>query len=152
MRRLVLLAVLLAVVLAGCGAAPRSAQPAAFDLEGALSGWAREEDAEWRVTRIDPRPLRAPVRIGETPRVVAPIVGLRARRPIDVSFERAPLPDALRMLADAAGVGLVIGEGVTGDVSLTLRGVQPLEAMRALAEAHGVSLTFVGRSVIARGL
>lgn len=141
-------------LLLACGGPHQVAEPASRDLDGALAAWAEDDASAREVTRIapDPRPLTAPVRIGEQAREPEPRVGARGRRPIDVSFERAPLAQALQVLADAAGVGLVVAEGVEGEVSLTLRRVQPLEAMRALAEAHGVSLTFVGGNVIARGL
>ncbi len=57
--------------------------------------------------------------------------------PVDVRFDRAELGNALRFLADAARLGLVIEEGVHGEVTLTLSRVRPLDALIALAEAHG---------------
>ncbi len=71
-------------------------------------------------------------------------------RRVDVDLRGASLASALAFLADAADVGLVIGEGVEGTVDVALRRVRPLEAMRALAEAHGVELVVVGRTVVAR--
>lgn len=67
-----------------------------------------------------------------------------------MQLEDAPLASALRLLAEAAGVGVVVGEGIEEPVSVSLRGVRPLEAMEALAAAHGVELARVGRTVIAR--
>ncbi len=71
-------------------------------------------------------------------------------RPIDVRFQGAPLAQALLLLAEAANLNLVVGEGVEGVVSADFRRVAPLTAMQALAEAHGIELSFQGRTVIAR--
>lgn len=138
----------LIVLTAGC-AAPASPPRTAADLDGAIASWAREDETSPRarsLRREYPRPLTAPVRIArERP---APV---ERGRPVDVRLHGAPLASALALLADAANVGLVIGEGVTGTVSVDLRRVRPLQAMRALAEAHGVELTLVGRTIVARG-
>lgn len=69
---------------------------------------------------------------------------------VDVQLEGAPLASALRLLAEAADLGIVIGEGFEEPVSVSLRAVRPLEAMEALAAAHGVELSRVGRTVVAR--
>ncbi len=64
---------------------------------------------------------------------------------IDISFHRAPLSEALRMLADHAGVNLVMGDDVSGEVSMHLSRVRPLDAMEALAQAHGARVQWIGR-------
>lgn len=130
------------IVLAGCASAP---QPrAAVDVEGAIASWSIESAGSRATVLRRERPM-APVRIGE----------IRVRRPrgraLDARFQDAPLASALTLLADAARMNVVIGEGVSGTVSADLRGVRPLDAMEALAEAHGVELSIVGRTVIARG-
>ena len=73
----------------------------------------------------------------------------RRARPVDVRLHRAPLSSALRLLAEAASMSIVLGGGLDAEVTVDLRGVDPLEAMRALAAAHGVTLSIVGRTVIA---
>ncbi len=138
----------LVVLTAGC-AAPAPPPRTAADLDGAIASWAREDETGARARSLrgeEVRPLSAPVRITRERRPPA-----RRARPIDVRLHGAPLASALALLADAANVGLVIGEGVSGTVSVDLRRVRPLEAMRALAEAHGVELTYVGRTIVARG-
>lgn len=132
----------------GCAAtAPRAEEPA--DLDGAIETWIGAEDASppssTLASRRDPRARSAPARDARAARAPIP-----RGRPIDVRLSGAPLASALALLAEAAGLGLVVGEGVEGTVSVDLRNVRPLDAMRAIAEAHGVELTFVGRTVIAR--
>lgn len=133
------------LLLIGCASAPPPETTSPADLDGALTSWLAGEDtsASRVARRVDPRPLR-PLHIAQ--RETAPSPG----RPIDVRFERAPLTSALLLLAAQADLGLVVGEGAEGSVSASLSRVPPLATMRALAEAHGVELTFVGRTVIAR--
>jgi hypothetical protein len=69
---------------------------------------------------------------------------------IDVRFEQAPLSSALRLLAEAASLGIVIGEGLDDRISVDLRRVRPIEAMHAIARAHRVELELVGGTVVAR--
>jgi hypothetical protein len=56
---------------------------------------------------------------------------------VDADFDDADLVNALRFLAERAGVSLVVDEGVTGRVDLSLRGVDPLEMIFVLARVHG---------------
>jgi hypothetical protein len=133
MRRAIVAAFLMA-----CGVArpAPSAGPAIED-------WVSEEQRAPPSVRIAASPT-PPIR---TPRERP----LANGRPVDARFQDAPLEAALRILAEAANLNLVVGEGVTGTVTVDLRGIPPIEAMHALAEAHGVSLELVGRTVIARG-
>jgi hypothetical protein len=43
-----------------------------------------------------------------------------------------------------------MGEGLTGQVSATLRGIDPYDALRAMAEANGVEVRYDGRVVLVR--
>lgn len=143
-------AVLLALMgaVAGCGGAAPERPRGGGDLSGALEGWAGAEDARpasVTVRRRPPPPGDNTVRI----RAPQPVVR-RAGRPVDVRLERAPLSSALRLLAEAADLGIVIGEGLETPVTVELRGVHPVEAMRALAAAHGVALSRIGRTFVAR--
>lgn len=134
------------VLLLGCASAPPPEATSPAGLDAALGSWVAGEEASGsRVLRRDD-PRRGPVRVTQPRDTTA----LPHGRPIDVRFERAPLTSALLLLAEQADLGLVVGEGVEGSVSASLSRVRPLQAMRALAEAHGVELTFVGRTVIAR--
>ncbi len=140
---------LLAVGCVGCGGASASA-PTRLD-DGAI--------ARWSEGRSEPR-ARALVRAGRTAEPARPAATVRLERPppspaargprIDVRLERARLVSALRLLAEAAGLSIVIGEGLDQEITVDLRRVRPLEAMRALAAAYGVELAFVGRTVVAR--
>ena len=71
----------------------------------------------------------------------------RARR-IDVRFHRAGLHHAIELLADEARVSVVVDESLRGEVSLRLRRVDPLEALYALAEAHGAQVRRQGEVLI----
>jgi type II secretory pathway component HofQ len=133
-----------AVILALSGCA-HEARPSLGTIDGALASFTAAEGDETSVRTIARRSF-APVRI-------TPVRPRLPRGPlVDARFQGAPLESALRLLAEAANVGLVIGEGVEGTVSLDLRGVSPLEAMEALAEAHGLTISRVGRTLIARRL
>ena len=70
---------------------------------------------------------------------------------IDVRFDDADLVNALRFLADEAGLSLVIGEGVDGRVNDTLSNVDAYRAMVAIARAHGASIERQDNVVIVRG-
>lgn len=148
--------------LAGCaaratvrvGVAPRTAS---FALdESAIATWiapAPDTGAETVVLAperdIAPRAISPPrsfdtVRLGaDRPRAAA-----RSRRRVDVAFDHADLPNALRFLADAAGVNLVVADGVSGTVSARLARVDPLDALFALAQAHGADVRMEGRIAI----
>jgi len=81
------------------------------------------------------RPDRfAPRRVGPAARSPAPP---RSGRRVDARFEGADLVNALRFLAERAGVSLVVGDGVSGRVDLVLRDVDPLEMIFVLARTHG---------------
>ncbi|HJK97413.1 MAG TPA: hypothetical protein RMF84_09340 [Polyangiaceae bacterium LLY-WYZ-14_1] len=60
---------------------------------------------------------------------------------VDADFDDADLVNALRFLAERAGVSLVVDEGVTGRVDLSLREVDPLEMIFVLARVHGARAT-----------
>ncbi len=70
---------------------------------------------------------------------------------VDVRFDDADLHNALRFLADEAGVSLVIGEGVGGTVNDRLTRVDAYRALVSLARAHGATVERQGRVVIVRG-
>jgi len=133
------------VLLAGCASAPSAVTPSANGA--ALDAWTRDEaaaPASTTVRREVARRRYGTVRIERPP--AAPLVRRGPR--LDLRLERAPLSNALRLLADAADLGIVIGEGVDREVSCDLRRVRPVEAMQALAEAHDIELRVIGRTTI----
>ncbi|MDQ3034566.1 MAG: DUF4974 domain-containing protein, partial [Myxococcota bacterium] len=69
---------------------------------------------------------------------------------VDVGFEGAELRDVMRLLSEVAGVDVIVEEDVRGTVTVDLRDVRPLDAMQAIAEAHGASLEISGRTAIVR--
>lgn len=75
---------------------------------------------------------------------------VREGRRIHVAFRRAPLTEALRLLAQEARVQLVIADALSGEVNLRMRNVRPWDAMLALAEAHGADVLRDGDLVIVR--
>lgn len=91
-------------------------------------------------------PLSQPVRIGAPP---AP-ARRRSGRRVDVDLHRADLAEALQFLADEARINLVLGEKISGEVSMSLRRVDPLEALEALASSRELSLERQGAVTIVR--
>lgn len=65
---------------------------------------------------------------------------IRRGRQVDVSFREADLANALRFLASAGGIDLVLSGGLAGTVTVELRRVRALDAIVALAEAHGATV------------
>lgn len=68
---------------------------------------------------------------------------------VDLDLRGAPMREALILLADAAGLNLVVGEGVEGRITVRLRRVRAGRAMHALAAAHRVQLEIEGNLVVA---
>ena len=141
----------------GCASASPAPRAPRADLSGALEGWTSAGEESPDASPTGPRfreasarpapPGRArTVRVEGEGESAWPVGGRR----IDVRFEQAPLSSALRVLAEAAELGIVIGEGLDDRISLDLRRVRPVEAMHALARAHGVELELVGGTVVAR--
>ncbi|AKF08743.1 Type IV pilus biogenesis protein PilQ [Sandaracinus amylolyticus] len=150
---------MLVVLLASCGDGERRPSSAA-----AIAGWTAGEGEDTRPSsavlarsRTDGREV-----IGDraAPTDDAPrshTLGGSRRAPIvrhgalvDVAFDGASLHDAMRVLAEVAGVDVVIDEGVQGTVTIDLRDVRALDAMEILATAHGASLEVSGRLVLVR--
>lgn len=147
-RSLVSSLVLSLALLPACGGGPRTTGSSA-----AIAGWT---DGEGEDTRPSSQVL------GESgpPAEEAPrsrTIGGTRREPIvrrgalvDVRFEGAALREAMRLLAEVAQLDLVVEGDVAGTVSLDLRDVRPLDAMRAIAAAHGAEVEVSGRLVVVR--
>jgi type II secretory pathway component HofQ len=69
---------------------------------------------------------------------------------IDLDLERADIRGALRLVADAAKLGLVLGDDVTGTVTIHLKGVPWDAAACAIASIAHVELELADKILIAR--
>ncbi|MCC7538771.1 MAG: hypothetical protein IT379_21275 [Deltaproteobacteria bacterium] len=97
------------------------------------SGLARRESRTIRIEHVEPAddgPIEPRSRASRVP---------RGRR-VDVAFREADLANALRFLASAGGLNLVLGDGLAGTVTVELRRVRALDAIVALAESHGATV------------
>ncbi|MFK7987496.1 MAG: hypothetical protein AB8I08_15860 [Sandaracinaceae bacterium] len=133
---------LLSLLLLGC-VPPRASRPAVV-TESALETW-RGSARGTSVARV-----HTPVPIVRATPPRARDLRLASGRRVDVDLHRAPLADALWLLAEAGGRSLVSEPDLGAHVSVRLRHVDPLRAMHALAEAHGVEVTAVSGVLIAR--
>lgn len=71
--------------------------------------------------------------------------GARPRgAPIDLDVKGADVREVFRLLADVGRINLVIGEGVTGTVTLRLRRVAWDRIACTVAAMHGLRLTVDG--------
>lgn len=96
------------------------------------------------------RPLPA-LSPGHPVRIAEPRSGhrtLRSGRRMDIEIHRADLGNALQFLANEARMNLVLGEGISGEVSLFLRRADPAEALQALAASRGLSLLHQGNILV----
>jgi type II secretory pathway component HofQ len=137
----------LAAALAVTGCASPSSRPVTTSAD--LGAWLTAEEtspARSTVLSLTMTPAaRGPVTLPE--RVAAPPRPRRGAR-IDVSFQQAAMGNAFQLLADAGRFNLVMQEGLTGRVSVTMRGVDPYDALVALAEANGVEVRREGDMVL----
>lgn len=133
---------LLCLLFSGCAAS--ASLPSASLPSAALVAWRGRAEPRgalptWRAASTAPRTRpwlhRSP---------------LRSARRVDVDLHRAPLADALSLLAEAAGRSLICEPDLGASVSVRLRRVDPLRAMHALAEAHGVEVQVAHGVLIAR--
>jgi len=135
-------------LLSGCGAGATATPPPSGPPRVDDHAAARWDDggpvAGARTLRADgARPAAA-----RTPGPARQAHTASSGRRVNARFDDADLSDALRMLADAAGRSLVVGDGVAGRVTLDLQRVDPLSALIALAEAHGARVSTRGSIVV----
>lgn len=143
---------LLGCAIAGCG----GSEPARTS-GASIADWtsAEGEDTRPRSRTIDARDDRASPIADDRPR--SHVLGgarergvVRRGSLVDVGFDGAELREVMRLLSQVAGVDVIVEEGVSGTVTVDLRDVRPLDAMRAIAEAHGATLELSGRMAIVR--
>ncbi|MEM9189151.1 MAG: hypothetical protein AAGF12_08240 [Myxococcota bacterium] len=130
----------------GCGGVhhePPGATPASDRLgEAEIARWNPTPPASEAYAYPPPA---APTRSGE-----AVLPRPRSGRRITVRFSRSSLENAIRLLADEARVSVVIARPLAGELSLRLSRVDPLEAIYALAHAHGATVERQGPILIVR--
>ena len=63
---------------------------------------------------------------------------------VDLDLSRAPVAEAFRLLAEAANVNVVLGEGIAGEVTLRLRQVTVRDAIRAVAATQDLQAEWRG--------
>lgn len=69
---------------------------------------------------------------------------------IDLDLERADVRAALRLVADAAKLGLVLGDDITGTVTIHLKSVPWDAAACAIANIAHVELELADKILIAK--
>lgn len=69
------------------------------------------------------------------------------QRPVDVSFERTDLINALQFLADAGKFNLIVESGLRGEVTATLKQVEPYDALVMIARSNGADAS-VERGIV----
>ena len=155
--------VLLAAALleaAGCGAAAEARAPAETGPRGGRGvdeGGRGVDEGGWitappsSAAPSPPRTLAAagPVTLGAP--APKPEPARPPRRPrVSVNLKDADLPDALRLLAEVGGFGVVVESDVAGTVSVRLSEVDPFEALETLAQANGAEARYERGIVVVR--
>lgn len=67
---------------------------------------------------------------------------------VDLRFDRAPVHEVLRVLAEAEGINLIVDQGVDGEVSMSATGLSPREALELVAGLRGLYLEQVGNTLV----
>jgi type IV pilus assembly protein PilQ len=143
---------MLPVALEACGPEAESELPSAAASGRSIDSAIARFEASRAVAPADSRALPSeqfqPRTL--TPAHPPPQLPAGRRDRVDVTFQGAELPNALRLLAEVGGFDLVVQEGVHGSVSVKLRRVVPYDALVALAETHGAAVDRRGNVVIVR--
>src|SRR4051812_9423347 len=136
-----------ALLAVGCAEAPpRARAPASSSAD--LGAWisASEDEGQARVSTLSGAPSPSLAAAGpatirehvhEPPRP-------RRGKHVDVSFQGADMVSAFQFLADAGRFNLVMQDGMTGQVSASMRSVDPYDALLALAHANGIEVRLEG--------
>lgn len=67
---------------------------------------------------------------------------------VDVQFERAPVHEVFRVLAEAEGISLIIDQDVVGEITMSARGLTARQAMELVAGVRGLYLEQVGNTLV----
>lgn len=110
------------------------------EMDAALGSWPPPlPEAHPPLARVPEKALASGRERARDPGRTAPPPRRSGRR-VDVALNHAALDAALQMLATEAGVGLVLPDPLGATVSVSLRRVDPLEALVTLAEAQGLQV------------
>ncbi|MCS6900050.1 MAG: hypothetical protein RMJ98_10435 [Myxococcales bacterium] len=148
-----MVSLLAAVLEAGClgtaspmhPASPPTAIPSLEEVDAAMEHLRRSEVLVAPPTSKERwGPRTETVRIREP----TPTPARRSGRRVDVELYRASLAEALQLLADEARINLVLGDGIQGEVSLSLRRVDPAEALEVLVASRGLILSRQGSILV----
>jgi hypothetical protein len=155
LRAPALAAALLAI---GCASAHRSPPPAAAPSSADLDAWLDAAEDHGRARSTTLRAASIPAQAAPAERWGSRTIAIRAseprrprrRAPVDVSFHKSDMASAFQLLADAGRFNLVMADGLSGQVSATLRGIDPYDALKAMAEANGVDVRYDGQVVLVK--
>ena len=90
------------------------------------------------VPAASPKVVSAPMAISPAPTNTSPaVVAPVADEPIEIGYIEADIQNVLRTLAAKAGINLILGDEVTGKVTVNLKGISYEEAMQLIAESKG---------------
>jgi hypothetical protein len=138
-------------VLLACGAAaapgpprfePRASAPVALRDTSGESSWAAG-DTEGPAPAVDDARLR--------PRSILPSAPpAPSGRPIDLDVRGADIQDVCRLIAEVAGVGIVVSDDVRGAVTVRLKKVPWDQALEAIAAAKGFRVERSGAVILVR--
>lgn len=94
----------------------------------------------WRTGgRAGAAPGAAAASVAVVPGALPPAPVRRAQPPITIFFKNTPINDVVATFAEFSGRSIVIGQGVSGNISADIKG-QPWDvALAALLAAHGLS-------------
>lgn len=142
-------AVLVAIVLLGCGSTPPPDRPFPDDLD--------LEDGPFSRRDAQPQPLAGATDAGAsasapTPSLKVEVVSDPAEPAarIDLAVRDASVRDVLRMIATAANVGLVVSDEVTGNVTLEVDNVTWRQAIDVIAHLENLVVTEVNGVVLVK--
>ena len=100
----------------------------------------------WPASAKDPAALKAPETVPVVTSEVAsaPVAAPAAvaapspvEETVEIGYIEADIQNVLRTLAAKAGINLILGDEVTGKITVNLKGVSYEEAMRLIAESKG---------------
>lgn len=131
----------LALLLTGCAEPPPPAAPVPARV--AVPSWAEGEGAPASKSIVAPSVPEG------TLGTDAPPAKSHGKR-IDLDLVDADVANVCRLIGELAGVNVVVGDGVTGKVTMRLRHVPWDEALDAILLAKGYRAARVGSVIVVR--
>lgn len=118
--------------------APVAASPA----DVSVPAWAEGSTRPKTSVTLAPA-AAAPVSLGSDAKAAA-----HHGKRVDLDLVDADLPNVCRLIGELAGVNVVVSDGVTGKVTMRLKGVPWDEALEAILRARGYRSERVGSVVM----